>query len=310
MQKMLFIMNPCAGLRKANKYLPQMISIFNQGGYEVTTYMTAGPGDGTQVVKRRLEDFDLVVCAGGDGTLNETISGVLQTGIDRPIGYIPCGSTNDFATSLKLSGNILQAAQDIVDGTPVAYDVGQFNHRYFSYVASFGAFTRASYSTPQSVKNALGHLAYILEGIQELPQIRTTHMRLELEDEVIEGDFIFGAVSNSTSVGGILTLSPEQVDMCDGKFEILLVRVPKDPLELHECIVALRNQKYNCNMITFRSAPSLTIFPEPDMPWTLDGEKADGQSVIQIKNLRQAVRLIQNGNDHAVKQIQDGGASC
>ena len=295
MQKMLFIMNPCAGVRKANKYLPQIISTFNEGGYEVTTYMTAAPGDGTQIVKRRLADFDMVTCAGGDGTLNEIISGVLQTGLDRPIGYIPCGSTNDFASSLKLSGNVLQAAKDIVQGTPVAYDVGTFNQRYFSYVASFGAFTKASYSTPQNVKNALGHLAYILEGIQELPQIRTTHMRLELEDEVIEDDFLFGAVSNSTSVGGILTLSPDRVDMRDGKFEILLVRMPKDPMELHECILALHSQKYNCSMITFRSTPSLTVFPDPDMPWTLDGEKADGQPVIEIKNLHQGIRLIQNG---------------
>ncbi len=293
MQKMLFIMNPYAGLRKANKYLPQIISLFNQAGYQVTTYMTAGPGDGTEIVKRCLPEHDLVVCAGGDGTLNEIISGVLSLGSDHPIGYIPCGSTNDFAASLKISGNILQAAQDIVEGTPLTYDVGRFNQRYFSYVASFGAFTKASYSTPQSVKNALGHLAYILEGIQELPQIRTTHMRVEFPDEVIEDDFIFGAISNSTSVGGILTLSPAQVDMRDGKFEILLVRVPKDPLELHECIVALRNQTYNCSMITFRSTPNLTIFPDPSMPWTLDGEKADGQSVIRIDNLHHAIRLIQ-----------------
>lgn len=295
MQKMLFIMNPCAGVRKANKYLTQILSIFNQAGYEVTAYMTADRGDGTRIVKRRLADHDLVVCAGGDGTLNEIISGVLSTGLDRPIGYIPCGSTNDFASSLKLSGNVLQAAKDIVRGIPITYDIGRFNDRYFSYVASFGAFTKASYSTPQSVKNALGHLAYILEGIQELPQLRTTHMRVVLENETIEDDFIFGAVSNSTSVGGILTLSPAQVDMRDGKFEILLVRVPKDPMELHECIVALRTQKYDCGMITFRSTPSLTVFPDPEMPWTLDGEKADGQPVIQIDNLNHAIRLIQNG---------------
>ncbi len=293
MKKMLFIMNPCAGQRRANKYLAQIISIFNEADYQVTVCMTAASGDGIRIVKSLLPEHDLVVCAGGDGTLNEIISGVLSAGLDRPIGYIPCGSTNDFASSLKLSGNVLQAAKDIVQGSPIHYDVGQFNQRYFSYVASFGAFTKASYSTPQSVKNALGHLAYILEGIQELPQIRTTHMRVELADEVIEDDFIFGAISNSTSVGGILTLSPAQVDMRDGKFEILLVRVPKDPMELHECIVALRSQKYNCNMITFRSTPSLTVFPDPDMPWTLDGEKAEGQSVIQINNLHHAIALIQ-----------------
>lgn len=295
MKKMLFIMNPCAGQRRANKFLPQILSVFNAAGYEVTVYMTAAQGDGTRIVTQRLADFDLVVCAGGDGTLNEIISGVLSGGFDRPIGYIPCGSTNDFASSLKLSTNVVQAAKDIAEGVPVCYDVGQFDQRYFSYVASFGAFTRASYSTPQSIKNSLGHLAYILEGIQELPQIRTTHMRVELEDEVIEDDFIFGAVSNSTSVGGILTLSSQQVDMRDGKFELLLVRVPKDALELHESIMALRSQKYDCSMITFRSAPSMTIYPDPDMPWTLDGERADGAPQIRIQNLHHAIRLIQNG---------------
>ena len=295
MKKMLFIMNPCAGQRRANKFLPQILSVFNAAGYEVTVYMTAAQGDGTRIVTQRLADFDLVVCAGGDGTLNEIISGVLSGGFDRPIGYIPCGSTNDFASSLKLSTNVVQAAKDIAEGVPVCYDVGQFEQRYFSYVASFGAFTRASYSTPQSIKNSLGHLAYILEGIQELPQIRTTHMRVELEDEVIEDDFIFGAVSNSTSVGGILTLSSQQVDMRDGKFELLLVRVPKDALELHESIMALRSQKYDCSMITFRSAPSMTIYPDPDMPWTLDGERADGAPQIRIQNLHHAIRLIQNG---------------
>ena len=295
MKKMLFIMNPCAGQRRANKFLPQILSVFSAAGYEVTVYMTAAQGDGTRIVTQRLADFDLVVCAGGDGTLNEIISGVLSGGFDRPIGYIPCGSTNDFASSLKLSTNVVQAAKDIAEGVPVCYDVGQFEQRYFSYVASFGAFTRASYSTPQSIKNSLGHLAYILEGIQELPQIRTTHMRVELEDEVIEDDFIFGAVSNSTSVGGILTLSSQQVDMRDGKFELLLVRVPKDALELHESIMALRSQKYDCSMITFRSAPSMTIYPDPDMPWTLDGERADGAPQIRIQNLHHAIRLIQNG---------------
>ena len=224
MKKMLFVMNPYAGQRRANRYLADVISIFNRGGYAVSAYMTAGPGDGARVVEEVAPDMDLVVCAGGDGTFNEMITGVLRSGADVPLGYIPAGSTNDFAASLGLPTNILKAAREIVEGEPVRYDVGRFGSRYFSYVASFGAFTRASYATPQNVKNALSHTAYILEGIQELSQIRKLHVRFETDDQVVEDDFIFGAISNSTSVGGILTLDPKQVDMRDGRFELLLVR--------------------------------------------------------------------------------------
>ena len=292
MKKMLFVMNPYAGTRKANRYLADMLSIFNRAGYAVITHMTAGPGDGAAVVEQMAPQMDLVVCCGGDGTFNEVINGVLRSGAETPIGYIPAGSTNDFASSLHLSTNVLQAARDIMEGQPRPYDVGQFGDRYFSYVASFGTFTRSSYATPQSVKNALGHTAYILEGIQELSQLRKTHVRLELDDGMVEDDFIFGAVSNSTSIGGILTLDPKQVDMRDGKFELLLVRAPRDLLEISECIRALQTQKYNCAMITFLSTDSLTVVANPDMPWTLDGEREDGHAHIEIQNLHQALRLM------------------
>lgn len=294
MKKMLFIMNPFAGQRKANRYLVDIISTFNRGGYEVVTYMTAGPGDAAKAVAQQAAAVDMVVCCGGDGTFNETMSGVLQSGVEVPIGYIPAGSTNDFAASLKLPTHPVKAAQAIVEGHPVTYDVGLFGQRYFAYVASFGAFTRASYATPQNVKNALGHVAYLLEGITELTQIRQVHVRLELDgDRVVEDDFIFGAISNSTSVGGVLTLDPKQVDMRDGLFELLLVRAPKDITELGECIKALSTQKYNCRMMTFLSASSVTIKAAPDMCWTLDGEREDGHDQVQVVNLHHAIRLIQ-----------------
>ena len=293
MKKMLFIMNPFAGQKKANRHLADILMTFSQAGYEVITHMTSGQGDAAVAAGRWGKDVDLVVCCGGDGTLNETITGLLRAGADTPIGYIPAGSTNDFASSLKLSSNILQAARDIVEGEPVAYDVGRFGERYFSYVASFGAFTKASYSTPQNIKNALGHTAYILEGIQELSQLKPTHVRLELEDgQIIEDDFIFGAVSNSTSLGGILTLDPKQVDMGDGMFELLLVRMPKDLIELNDCVWAVQRQKYNCAMMTFVTTRKLKVFPDPDMSWTLDGERADGAQEIVIENLHHAISLM------------------
>ena len=173
MKKMLFIMNPFAGVKRANRHLADILLTFTQAGYEVITHMTLGRGDATAVAREKGKDVDLVVCCGGDGTLNETITGLLSAGADTPIGYIPAGSTNDFASSMHLSRNLLQAARDIVEGEPHTLDLGSFNGRCFSYVASFGAFTRASYATSQSVKNALGHLAYVLGGIKELPSIRS-----------------------------------------------------------------------------------------------------------------------------------------
>jgi YegS/Rv2252/BmrU family lipid kinase len=243
-------------------------------------------------VAEKAGDVDLVVCAGGDGTFHEAVSGILTGGFDVPLGYIPCGSTNDFAASLGLSTDIIKAAQDIVEGTPVRYDMGLFGDRHFSYVASFGAFTRASYTTPQNVKNALGHVAYILGGISELSQLRKEKVRIELEDQVIEDEFLFGAVSNSISMGGIFTLDPKQVDMRDGKFELLLVRAPKNLAEIRECIQALQTQKYNCAMITFLSAKSMTIYADPEMPWTLDGEREDGHDRVEIRNLPLALQLM------------------
>ena len=299
MKKMLLIMNPYAGMRKANRYLADIISIFNRADYEVITYMTAAPGDCINAVARRAAEVDLIVCAGGDGTFNETVSGILRSGVDVPVGYIPAGSTNDFATSLKLPTNILDAARLIVEGEPMPYDVGQFNDRIFTYVASFGAFTKASYATPQNAKNALGHTAYLLSGIQELSQIRKTHVRLELDDgTVIDDDFIFGSISNSTSMGGILTLDPKQVDMQDGRFELFLVRAPRDLLELSECVKALTEQKYNCKVITFCSASKISITASSNTNWTLDGELEPGRENIQVQNLHHAIRLISRRPTH------------
>ena len=299
MKRMLFVMNPYSGMRRASKYLADMIALFNQADYEVITHMTRFSGDATQIVENRAKDMDLIVCCGGDGTFNETISGMLRAGVDVPVGYIPAGSTNDFASSLKLSGNPIQAAQDILEGRPVAYDVGRFGDRYFSYVASFGAFTRASYLTPQSIKNALGHTAYVLEGINELSQIRNEHVRMEIDGQVVEDDFLFGAISNSTSVGGILTLSADVVDLADGQLEILLVRAPRNLAEITECIQAVQSQKYSCSMITFQSARKVKVFADPNMPWTLDGEREDGHEQVDVENMHHAIRLMQRVTQNA-----------
>ena len=251
MKKLLFVMNPYAGQKKANRLLAEILEIFNRADFEVIVYMTAGQGDAKRVVEQYAGSVDRIVCCGGDGTFNEAAAGLLKSGISLPLGYIPAGSTNDFASSLKLPLDILSAARAAAGENAKPVDMGAFNGRPFSYVASFGAFTKASYATPQSVKNALGHMAYLLEGIQELSQIKAKRLRFELPDgRVLEDDYIFGAISNSTSVAGILTLAPDKVDMTDGKLELMLVRSPKNPIELTDCLVALQQQTYNCAMMT------------------------------------------------------------
>lgn len=293
MHNLLLILNPTAGQKKAVRNLADIVSIFNRADYDTHVFVTAERGDATEAVKRFGPSMDVVVCCGGDGTLNETVTGVIDGELDLPIGYIPAGSTNDFATSLHLSADVLEAARRIANGTPAAYDIGAWNERYFTYIASFGAFTRASYNTPQNIKNALGHVAYVLEGIQELSNIRKEHIRLTVGEEVLDDDYLFGAVCNSTSVGGVLTLNPAYVDLADGQFELLLIRAPRDLQELHECVMALKNQTYNCGMITFRRVDRLSVQSAPDMAWSLDGEKAVGQGTTVIQNLHRRVRLIQ-----------------
>lgn len=295
MKKMLFILNPKAGQMKAGRYLAEIIGRFNREGYAVSVYVTAQAGDAADAAKQWAERVDTVVCCGGDGTFNETVTGVLQSGAKVDIGYLPAGTTNDFATGLKIPTDLLKAAAAVVEGKPEEYDVGRFDDRYFTYVASFGAFTKASYATPQSAKNLLGHLAYVFGGIQELSQLHTVHLCFALDGEkVIEDDFLFGAICNATSVGGILTLDPETVDLRDGKFELLLIRSPRDLAELADCIRALQTKKYDSRLITFASASRIEVFSEKEMDWTLDGERAQGQNVV-IQNVHRAIRLIRKG---------------
>lgn len=292
MKRVLVVMNPNAGQKRGKRYLADILELFRKKEYVTTVMLTACRGDAVSLVKEHGHDKDLIVCIGGDGTFNEVVNGVLDAGLSAPIGYIPAGSTNDFANSLKLPKNMLKAATKIVEGTPQTVDIGRFDTRYFSYVASFGAFTKVSYATPQNVKNALGHLAYILEGVKDIPSIRPLHLRFETPTENIEGDYLFGAISNSTSVGGILTLNPKVVDMNDGKFELLLIKAPATIAELNDIVVALTTQNYDVSSITFVSASEMTVYASPDMDWTLDGEWEAGKDKFTVSNLRSAITLI------------------
>lgn len=291
-KRLLLMLNPCAGQRKANRLLPEILRIFLDAGYRCETYVTADSGDATRFAAKHASEFDRVVCVGGDGTLNETIAGLLQAGAQIPIGYIPAGTTNDYASSLGLSPNVLEAARDAVEGEPHPLDVGSFNGRYFSYTASCGAFTRASYSTPQSMKNMLGHLAYILEGIKDLPSLRPYHLRVEANDTVIEDDFLFCAITNSTSVGGILKLDAQMVALNDGKFEVMLVRNPTTPIQLSSILHAITTLDLPNEMVHFLTADRIAVECAENIEWTLDGEREPGAPRVEMRNLHSAVRIV------------------
>lgn len=290
-------MNPCAGTKRANKYLTDILVIFGKNGYDNTVYMTESAGDGRIYVTENAKNFDLIVAIGGDGTFNEVIEGVLKSGADVEVGYIPAGSTNDFANSLKLSKNIIKAAENIMEGEATKIDIGSFNGRNFSYIASFGAFTEVAYKTPQNAKNTLGYLAYALEGIKDIANLKSKHLRFIADGTVIEDDFIFGAICNSTSVGGVINLDPKIVDLSDGLFELLLIRLPKDLIELNEVVVALGSKKYNTKLITFLSTKSIVVETEENINWTLDGEFAGGEKTIKVENLNKAISFIVNKGD-------------
>ena len=287
------IINPNAGTRQGRRFLPEMISIFNRAGYLCSVYVTEKRGDAVDFARAHAGEADLVVACGGDGTLNEVITG-LQLGGHKPsLGYIPCGSTNDFASGLELPLAPLLACDSIVLGNPRPLDVGLFgSDRYFSYTASFGAFTSVSWSTSQNVKNVLGHAAYILEGIRSLADIHPIHMKVTADGHEYEDDYIFGAVCNSTSLGGVLKLDDSEVHMSDGLFEALLIPFPPDLLVLNRILTALRTHCYDDPSLYFLRASSFVFEGAPEITWPLDGEAAEGTSRVEIKNIHNAISLI------------------
>ena len=294
-KKLLLIINPVSGRMKMSTAVFDVVKVFSDAGYLVTVQMTRGRGDATQMIRRMGADYDLVVVCGGDGTLNEGMAGLIEGGHDVPIGYIPCGTTNDFAASLGLEREDLKrAAQRIVDGTPMTIDIGRFNNlRFFSYIASFGAFTGTAYNVPQASKNALGHLAYVLEGFRDLPNIRPIHARVTLDDGlVVEDDYIFGSVSNATSIGGFVKLAAEKVNFSDGVFEVILVRYPHSPLEISKALLAMQTGRYEDTCIQFYHAKKVVVDMPKAEPWTLDGEYAMGLISTKIEVLPNVVKII------------------
>jgi YegS/Rv2252/BmrU family lipid kinase len=304
MKKLLFIYNPVAGNGRVRDRLGEIVERFVPFDYEVTLHPTKARGDARTYASQRGGEFDRIVCAGGDGTLNEVISGLFEVENAPVLGYIPMGTTNDFSRTLGLPSNLIQAADYAVMGASMAVDMGEFNGRTFVYVAAFGLFSEVSYTTPQEMKNTLGHLAYVISGIASLGASQSYHVKVEYEGGVIEDDFIYGMVSDTVSVGGVLGLSKELVSLTDGKFEVMLVRTPQNPKELNEILVALAKQQPQGNVIGF--ATSWVKFTcQEEVPWTLDGENGGKVKEAEVHVHRKAVTLSVNPDAPALKKAKE-----
>lgn len=291
-KELLLMVNPNAGQRRANRFLPDIIQYYNHEGYDVSVYVTMGTGDADRYLRKNKREYERVVCIGGDGTLNETISGLMQSGLDCPVGYIPSGTTNDYAASIGLSTDVMKACEDCVNGEVCEFDIGSFNGRYFTYTASCGAFAKASYSTSQAAKNALGHLAYVMEGIADLPNIHPIHMRFEADGAIYENDYVFCSITNALSVGGILKLDPRVVSMNDGKFEVMLIQYPHTPIELTRILSSLNSMDLSYELIDFFTASELKVYSTENLEWTIDGERGANGHEFEVLNLKRKMKII------------------
>lgn len=292
MKRLLFIYNAHAGKMRIAQKLHDVVYLFATAGYEVTVHPTLFRGDATKTAAEQGAQYDHVVCCGGDGTLNEVVTGLMTHPEQMPtLGYLPAGTTNDFSKTLKLPADLMKSARIAVEGSPSPCDLGEFNGRPFVYVAAFGVFSEVSYATPQSYKNVLGHLAYVLGGIKSLTQLRPYTMKVTHDGETIEGDFIYGMVSDSISVGGFQGIKRDDVKLDDGLFEVMLVKNPRTPEELSTILNALMKKKPDGNVIGFQSA-HITFECQEPVAWTLDGEYGGDVELAQIQNLSQAIRIM------------------
>ena len=305
LKKLLLIINPKAGRMKSKQKLFQIANEFCSLGYQVTLQPTTKPGDATEIVKNYGENFDLLVCCGGDGTLNEVTAGIMALDNPPPVGYIPTGTTNDLAETLGLGSTIEENVKIAATGKPCKIDSGLFNGRVFNYVAAFGVFSDAAYSTTQTLKNILGHSSYLIFGAKSFAKMRSYNLKIETPEETYEGEFLFGNIVSSISVGGILKLDPSLVKLDDGLFEVFLIRKPKSTAAfLNLAIKALRGDLSNENII-FTHASSVKITGPADMDWALDGEYQKGSETVLIENRKQALTIIRPAEDESDEENEE-----
>lgn len=294
-KRLLFVYNPKAGKGTVVKNLHEIVDVFIKSDYMVTVYATQGQGDACRLLQSgEAERYDLIVCSGGDGTLREVVNGLMKNGVNIPVGYIPAGSTNDFARSLGLSDNMTEAAENITRGSVFLCDAGNFNGENFIYIAAFGLFTEVSYATNQQWKNIFGHVAYILEGVKSLSSIQSYEIQIEHDEGVTKGNYIYGMVTNSLSVGGFKNITGKDVSLDDGKFEVLLIRRPATFAELNDIVISLLRQTFDAVCIRTFKTSHLKIKSKENVNWTLDGEFGGTYTDVEIRNVQQAFPIVVN----------------
>jgi YegS/Rv2252/BmrU family lipid kinase len=284
----------------------EVLKIFSDAGFEPTVLMTEKAGDATTFAKTYAPDFDRIISCGGDGTLNEIVTGIMSLPPEerRPIGFIPAGTTNDLADTLRIPKTPVAAAEAIIQNQPLPNDVGWFNNtRYFNYIASCGAFTSTSYATPQNMKNSLGHLAYVLEGIKSLNEIKPIYMKVTCDELTTDGDFLFAGVTNSLSVGGIYKFDAKHVNLSDGTFEVILIRMPKNTTDIVDIFYKLANLDYEESQVLFFHTSSITIECEEPTKWTVDGEYGGTLEKVTIKNLPGAIKIFKPDAPPQIEEI-------
>lgn len=294
MKKMLFIYNPHSGKAQLKTKLSDILELYTKGGFDVLVHPTQCKGDAAKVVEKYGKKFDLVVCSGGDGTINEVVDGLMLLDKRPMVGYIPTGTVNDFASSHRLSKTIMTAAQTVLDGMPFACDVGSFNEENFTYIAAFGLFTDVAYQTPQQIKNILGRMAYLMEGAKRLGNIQSFSMTVVADGEETSGEFIFGMVTNSTSIGGFKGLSGKQVQLDDGLFEVVLVRKPENPVEMHYIVQSLMTASPHPDFFYTKRAAEISFTSDAPVDWTLDGEYGGTEKQVLVRNHHQAIRILED----------------
>ncbi len=284
-KRLVFIFNPRSGKGQIRNQLLTIVDTFVKAGYEVTIYPTQKPEDALHKIPEVADEYDMIVCSGGDGTLDEVVTGMMNCDAIVPVGYIPAGSTNDFAHSLGIPRNMLKAAETAVNGTPFPCDVGEFNKDYFVYIAAFGLFTDVSYMTNQKLKNIFGHVAYILESAKRLYDIPSYYLEVEVNGEIIKDEFVYGMVTNSTSVGGMKNMTGKNVKLDDGEFEVTLIRMPQNPMQLNEILANLMMPKpIETPYIYTYKTDQIKMHCEDYVPWTLDGEFGGEHKEVEIIN--------------------------
>jgi len=291
MKKLLMIVNPFAGRQLAKSTIFSVIDRCDGAGYNVEVHPTRGRAAVVDLIKTRAHEFDLIICCGGDGTLNEVVTGLMACENRPRLGYIPMGTTNDFATTLNIPKTPVEAIERVLSGRDYAFDVGRFNDRYFTYVAAFGAFTEVSYQTPQPLKNVLGHAAYLFEGARRIPEIKPQRVRIEHDGGIDEDDYIFGSISNSTSVAGLIKLKGNRVSLQDGKFELMLIKNPHDITKLTNIATNLITQDFDDKYVKFIHTSKVVIDTPYGMTWTTDGEDGGRQTHVEIDICPLAITL-------------------